>query len=707
MCGIVLAGGNLTSTDVEVFNQLLYCDVFRGQHSTGVFAKRSEINEVLFYKEALPSFAYLLQKEYKELSTGKTNYTVSPNFLVGHNRHATRGAINSDNAHPFQHGHITLVHNGTLVNQSLLPEHAKFEVDSNNIAYSISKIGAEETIQKLDGAYTLVWHDSSDDTLHIIRNEERPFHLCRVGTDWFGASEEDMLMWILKRSKLHKNRIGEHFECKVGVEYIFDVKGKKMSLVEEKAHTLPVFTVASRWGNYSSTNWQDLYYQDERFERHSRNNESGAKDRQYENRSSTGWEMQRKKDIENQNQIAIDRGLDIRRDMVLEFLPSSFTPYSGTYSAGKGKMTGYVFDDKVNEYFEVDVHNIFERDYRRSLNFPDARYAGTISCISEDKDKMIRCVVVGGKWIDCGEEKEPASTAEFDDDIPFDTNATCVTGAGVTVTRKFWESHAHGECGGCGQHIDWKDAPKALFSDQAYWHPDCLNNRNKNKSVTDELALCSFCSKIVEAEDLDVELSCKLKDDICKDCAADVKNKVDLILDKSDNKPEVISEGKDFVWVRAIDKSSPRNNEISLRITPEILKNMIIMVGSTKKEFALSELNDCHIERRAGGVLAIGKFDNKVDLSKSKTEVKTATPAETFRKRSSELDLRKTVYSPDKTRKMEVTKAVWANIGFCEYCYKQVAWKDVEECSLGSYSRIVCPTNLCRGKLNGSQKTYP
>lgn len=258
MCGIVLAGGNLGSSDLEIFNQLLYCDVFRGQHSTGVFCKRLNEDKVLFEKSALPSYAFLLQEDYKKMSTGLTNYVVAPAWMVGHNRHATKGAVNDQNAHPFQHGNITLVHNGTLVNQSLLPDSTKFVVDSENICYSIDKIGAGETIQKLDGAFTLVWHDASDDTLHIIRNDERPFHLARVGTEWFGASEEDMLMWILKRARMTKSRIAEHFECEVGVEYIFDVKGgRKMTLIEKKEHKLPVFTIASRWDGYYSRSWQD------------------------------------------------------------------------------------------------------------------------------------------------------------------------------------------------------------------------------------------------------------------------------------------------------------------------------------------------------------------------------------------------------------------------------------------------------------------
>lgn len=700
MCGIVLAGGNLGASDLEIFNQLLYCDVFRGQHSTGVFAKRLNETEVLTYKEALPSYALLLKNEYKELTTGKTNYTVAPSWIVGHNRHATRGAVNAQNAHPFTHGNITLVHNGTLVNQDLLPEASRFVVDSENICYSIDKIGAEETIQKLDGAFTLVWHDASDETLHIIRNDERPFHLCRIGVDWFGASEEDMLMWILKRSKTHKNRASEHFECKVGVEYIFDVKGgRKMTLIEEKEHKLPVFTVASRWGGYYSQNWQDRYYQDERFERHSSENAKNKNANPYTSPASQA--AKRAKDIADQNKLASDRGLDVRRDQIIDFTPCMFEEYASSYGETKGKMTGYIFDDKLSEYFEVDVHNILKKDYELSLQYPKSGYSGTVSCIAVVKD-MLRCVVISGKWTGIPElDKEPESTtsSEFDDnDVPFDLNDSFINKQGVTVTRKFWESFSHGDCEGCGNHIEWEEAPKAIFAYQAYWHPACL----KKSQLTDEskgdneLAICSLCSKIVPPSEVDTQMSSFRQEDICTTCAGEIRQNAAKI--------QAVNGG---VWTRFIDKTTPRHTEGSIRVTKEMLDKMILMAESVRSDLTLEDLPLCYVEKRIGGNYAVAMLPEGV---KSPDEVRkgglSARPAETFRPSESRnvLSLSKIVRSLDGVREKKVTKAFWNSIGYCEFCYKQIPWKDVEACTLGKYNRIVCPSDTCRGKLNGNQK---
>ncbi|MFW3388445.1 UNVERIFIED_CONTAM: hypothetical protein RF648_20880, partial [Kocuria sp. CPCC 205274] len=133
--------------DVERFEQMLYMDVVRGEHSTGVFAgfRLDKDNfAVQIEKAAIASDEYLRSaywKRVKEMrkphATIQNSWSVTqPKFLVGHNRYATAGAINDRNAHPFNHEHITLVHNGTLDDQSLLPDHQKFAVDSENICYS-------------------------------------------------------------------------------------------------------------------------------------------------------------------------------------------------------------------------------------------------------------------------------------------------------------------------------------------------------------------------------------------------------------------------------------------------------------------------------------------------------------------------------------------------------------------------------------------
>lgn len=739
ICGIVLAGGSLGVGDVEIFNQLLYCDVFRGQHSTGVFTKRLTDKEASFHKDALPSFAYQLQPEYIELVRGKGTYAIPPIFLVGHNRHATRGAINANNAHPFQHEHITLVHNGTLTDQSLLPESNRFVVDSDNIAYSIAKIGAEETIQKLNGAYTLIWHDNSDDTLHIIRNKERPFHLCRIGRDWFGASEEDMLMWILNRNKSVNNRMktnSEHFECKVGVEYIFDVSGptKKMTLVEEKEHTLPTFTLASYWGGNRGDSWLDKY-ETEYYGEERRGRSAGNP---YSSTSSSSSNARSAAARQDHNNIAIERGLKIRRDQKITAIPCGFESYASTTvvnnSISRGKMVCYVFDDDVNEYFECDVHNILEEDYEESMKHKESSYEGTIQCISVVKD-MVRCVLVAGKFVGVpGSESSSIpdlsfTGEEFDDDIPFSGTGKasdkgspddeCVTGAGYKVTRKFWESFSHGECGGCGEHIAWKDAPKAIMSVGAYWHPHCLRNSVSPPSDdiprdAEDTTNCSICAKEVHVDDLDDVMSKYRKEDICRKCARNLReermeerrrNAAALASEKAvqttTSDAKVMEFNKDehnvpaFAWVPCIDKTNVRHPQISIRVDAPTLDRMIITGESTKKQITMADVKHCKFEKRGRELFAITYVDPDKKTTVSGGE---GALASTFQK-SEPVALYKSIKSVDGKREKRFTKALWQNSGYCEFCYRQILWSDAESCTLGNYDRVVCSNSVCKGKV--------
>lgn len=686
MCGIVLAGGNLTSTDVEIFNQLIYTGVFRGQHSTGVFGQAKSSVEVFTAKEALPSYAFLLTDEYQKVMTGPGKYMSAPSWVVGHNRHATRGAVNARNAHPFKIGNITLVHNGTLTDQGILPDSTQFEVDSENICHAIDKLGAAETIQKLDGAFTLIWHDAKDNTLHIIRNKERPFHLARCGQDWFGASEEDMLMWILKRSRSHKNRINEHFECKVGVEYVFDVSGNKMSLVEEVEHTLPVFTAASRWGSYYS-GWGQDYSQDERFERHKSGSTSGTNGNVSTNSAS---DTRRREALNKQNLIASEKGLKIRRDQTVDITPHQFEEYKNAVREGRGKMTGFIYDEEAQEYIEADVHNISRADYDLAMDNVKTVYRGTIGCINE-VNSMVRLVLVSGRFIWNGEEKEPESTTahEFNDDIPFDMNDSFVSKNGVTITRKFWEAHAHGECGGCGEHIDWHLAPKAVFAYQSYWHPKCFEGIQRTETAEDpevEMGICAVCGHVKTGDEFDEDLSEKRGEDICKDCAKDINSRV---------AERTLEEG--YVWTKCVDITGPRKTEQALRVDQKLLSRMIIMKASTKKgaDLTLADVPNCYIEKRAGGTYAIGLLKEE-PVAKEET----SPQEETFRRRAeSQLTLRKIVTSLDGKREAEFTKALWANLGYCKICFRHIPWRDAETCTLADLNHIVCSSNTCRGKM--------
>lgn len=191
MCGIigVISAKVTTLQQDKHFKQLLIMDQVRGFDSVGVMAEKVNGN-LDFYKHVYDPATFLDDKKTKAvLSTAKA--------MVGHNRAATRGNVTPMNAHPFSHGPITLVHNGTLTYP--LPAGAsQFEVDSESIAYGLSQVppdGAAAFLESLSGAYALCWHDARDSSWNIARNAERPLHYLTLtnGETMYISSERGIL----------------------------------------------------------------------------------------------------------------------------------------------------------------------------------------------------------------------------------------------------------------------------------------------------------------------------------------------------------------------------------------------------------------------------------------------------------------------------------------------------------------------------------
>lgn len=204
MCGIVglasSVGNSYAYTRKSIFNQLLAMDSFRGEESTGIACVRKDNPKSSpdIYKKAIIGWDFVqLQKSF-ELIEDMDKYAI----VIGHNRAATKGMISDRNSHPFQYGPITLVHNGTVHNYNSLCVNPKETVDSAHVAMSMAENGTKETLEKIRGGYALVWHDASDGTLNIARNNMKPLVFCyeqKENTMYF-ASELEMLYSILTRN---------------------------------------------------------------------------------------------------------------------------------------------------------------------------------------------------------------------------------------------------------------------------------------------------------------------------------------------------------------------------------------------------------------------------------------------------------------------------------------------------------------------------
>lgn len=220
MCGLVGIAGDLGAKHRDIFKTLLVIDTLRGPHSTGVMSVGVDKSPVVLKKSVLPQELFDMGRYSKVV-------TFDSQVLMGHNRYATMGKVNSVNAHPFEHGDIVGAHNGTLTGKHLLPESNNFEVDSDNLVYAVNKLGTEEALAVTQGAFALSLYNQKDHTLQLVRNSERPLFFAYTEDKkcllW--ASERWMLTIAASRSdiKLCK-KITEAEELRL---YTFQLPDKK------------------------------------------------------------------------------------------------------------------------------------------------------------------------------------------------------------------------------------------------------------------------------------------------------------------------------------------------------------------------------------------------------------------------------------------------------------------------------------------------
>lgn len=457
----------LTLPEIEVFKNMLAFDQLRGVHSTGLFGLFRPYNKEPFYKvnkECMegvdfvrsPMFANAIG-HVNQQGAGVTS-TEWAKAMFGHNRYATQGAINAVNAHPFTHGHITLAHNGTLRNQSLLPDSEKFEVDSENICYSINKIGVKETVKRLNGAFALIWFDSEKLTMNILRNSEREFHLFETSSgDWFGCSEEKMGDWLLTRGRNGKT-IKRHFECVPGTQYIFDVSSG-CKLKEGIEHELPTFSACSYYNQgvqgTEEESWEQWYEGRKKWHSRGTGNVPGTT---------------QKKETLGFAGLMQKFGLDMEWGQQVEFEQYEYKPYTDLQGkeTGFGMVVGWM--DKEDEYIEVQVHQVKKEHFSKN----GSGYAEVFSAFEKNTclHLLAKVVTEDISTPPLLIEHENTSSTIDEDECPFlsDTNDSSgedndvlVTASGERFTLKEWRNSRHNTCCECGDPILFDDVTDAVI----------------------------------------------------------------------------------------------------------------------------------------------------------------------------------------------------------------------------------------------------
>ena len=234
MCGLVgmvlktQSGG--TTTDANLFEQLLYIDALRGDDSTGVAALYND-GSIKALKEACPADMFRNTKEWNLffqsiVSKGKA--------IIGHNRKKTIGTVSDETAHPFViDNRYVFMHNGTLFSHKHL---ADTEVDSEALGIHLTKCEGdvkqiEEALSKVYGAYAVAWIDQEKECLYLLRNKDRPLHLAKTPWGYIFCSEPGFIAAAAMRNSTKLDWIKE---IEVDTLYTIDCTNVDINMTEQK-----------------------------------------------------------------------------------------------------------------------------------------------------------------------------------------------------------------------------------------------------------------------------------------------------------------------------------------------------------------------------------------------------------------------------------------------------------------------------------------
>lgn len=210
MCGLwgVISKNKsgLFQADMEEVQQMMLDTVQRGDHSTGLFV--TDYQEPTDLPTGIKCVGGPHNIIYGPIWKDLTEYVGRRGgAVIGHGRHATRGSISVKNAHPFQHGNITLVHNGTIYGGVSFAKkgETEIEVDSHALCVAMDEKGIVDALIDVHGAYAIIAHDANEGCLYIARNKERPLF-------WYPAKDRIYIMSEFQYLRALVNRYKKEIE---------------------------------------------------------------------------------------------------------------------------------------------------------------------------------------------------------------------------------------------------------------------------------------------------------------------------------------------------------------------------------------------------------------------------------------------------------------------------------------------------------------
>lgn len=493
MCGLVgIATQDFQKGDITAFENMLYLDTIRGWDSTGVGMiskpnSRKKVDHIFTHKRAITGMEFLATRVWEAMS--KTAF-IDGRVLFGHNRAATKGAVCDMNAHPFTHDNITLMHNGSLGywrNIGGIP--CNFDVDSEAICYALSKCttyaDASAVISDIQGAFALVWHDTDDDTINFVRNEERPLWYANVetyqgknrGIIW--ASEEEFITIAARKGGIN---ISEPTKVPVGQWVSISVETLRVvASTEVEVH------VPKKYQAYTVSKGKTGQSTETQTSGQKKTGASGAATGQ----ASTGTSKPAGKNVN----VA---GAPVSGDHFECVVKSEedWSVYPGPRTrkeADSEQPLGFLIalgKTDTGAQFNVTIHNVpadkvVAGVYRgRCTAIVPTIVARDNLCAHCAHSRQDAIMYMGptetshAKLFKAGSADSKSVTRVFDapppdDDVPFGNEAYVKGPGGMDVTVACFEKLVKDGCGICSCDLDATDAPELDWVDSAPLCPDC------------------------------------------------------------------------------------------------------------------------------------------------------------------------------------------------------------------------------------------
>lgn len=257
--------GNIGHKDAKMFKTMLLLDVIRGMDSTGVAAVEYGVNSKVLVEKEIGLPDNLWSWGTSEIFNASGVPRVTYRTLIGHNRAATIGKVNAENAHPFEYGAITGAHNGTLTDWADLEGYREIDVDSKALFKTIDEKGIDHAWKSFRGAAAITYWNDDEQTLNIVRNSQRPLFFARSkdGKNLYWASESFMLFVAAAKAgvDLQENEKGQSvFQFLEDTLYTFkptmmEAPLKEKRTLEKKKYATTNYTQTRSGGvtTYTST----------------------------------------------------------------------------------------------------------------------------------------------------------------------------------------------------------------------------------------------------------------------------------------------------------------------------------------------------------------------------------------------------------------------------------------------------------------------